>query len=107
MNEVTREEDLDDEAFQIKQVFTTFGLASYHGQVLQRGLANVLTVARTDSESGTQDDFDSFMVEHLAATMGRLIKLPVSPSRGRPAGGSRSSPVDAKSTDASLLQGMS
>ena len=75
MNEVTREEDLDDEAFQIKQVFATFGLASYHGQVLERGLANVLTVARTDFEAGTQDDFDGFMVEHLAATMGRLIKL--------------------------------
>ena len=75
MNEVTREEDLDDEASQIKQVFATFGLASYQGQVLERGLANVLTVARTDSEAGTQDDFDDFMVEHLAATMGRLIKL--------------------------------
>jgi hypothetical protein len=107
MNEVTREEDLDDEAFQIKQVFATFGLASYQGQVLERGLANVLTVARTDSEAGTQDDFDDFMVEHLAATMGRLIKL----LRPHLAGDEAllvdlaQSPVDAKSTDASLLSG--
>jgi hypothetical protein len=57
MNEVTREEDLDDEAFQIKHVFATFGLASYQAQVLENGLANVLTVARTHSEAGTQDAF--------------------------------------------------
>ncbi len=75
MNEVTREGDLDDEAFQIKEVFTHFGLASYRGQVLERGMAIVLTVARTQSEAGTQDDFDEFMVEHLAVTMGRLITL--------------------------------
>ena len=48
MNQVTQE-DLDDEAFQIKQVFATFGLAPDQGQVLERGSANVLlTVARTD-----------------------------------------------------------
>ena len=75
MNEVIREEDLDDEAYQIKEVFAHYGRASYQGQVLERGLANVLTVARTYSESGTLDDFDQFMVEHLAATMGRLITL--------------------------------
>jgi hypothetical protein len=75
MNEVTREEDLDDEAFQIRHVFATFGLASYQGQVLERGLANVLTAARTHSLAGTRDDFDEFLAEHLAATMGRLITL--------------------------------
>lgn len=75
MSDLIREEDLDDEAYQIKEVFARFGLASYQGQVLERGLANVLTVARTYSEAGTQDDFDQFMVEHLAATMGHLITL--------------------------------
>jgi hypothetical protein len=51
------------------------GAPLYQGQVLERGLANVLAAARTYSEAGTQDDFDQFMAEHLAATMGRLITL--------------------------------
>jgi hypothetical protein len=74
MNDVVRE-DLDDEAYQIKQVFAVYGLAAYQAQVLERGLANVLTLARTQVTEGTRDDFDVFLEEHLQATMGRLVKI--------------------------------
>lgn len=74
MNDVAREE-LTDEAYQIKHVYALFGLASYQGQVLERGLANVLTVARTHVQEGTRDDFDAFLGKHLSLTMGQLLRL--------------------------------
>jgi hypothetical protein len=72
--DVTREE-LDDEAFQIRHVFATYGLAMYQAQVLERGLANALTVARTHSVGGTREDFDAFLDQHQKETMGRLLNL--------------------------------
>jgi hypothetical protein len=74
MEEVVRE-DLDDEAYQIKQVYAMYGLAAYQAQVLERGLANVLTVAHTKVSGGNRDDFDAFLEQHLKATMGRLVNL--------------------------------
>lgn len=74
MEEVVRE-DLDDEAYQIKQVYAVFGLASYQAQVLERGLANVLTVAHTNAVGGNRDAFDAFLEQHLKVTMGRLVTL--------------------------------
>jgi hypothetical protein len=68
-------EDLDDEAYQIKQVYAVYGLAAYQAQVLERGLANVLTVAHTHAIGGSRDDFDAFLEQHLKATMGRLVDL--------------------------------
>lgn len=68
-------ESLDDEAYQIKQVFAVFGLAAYQAQVLERGLANVLTVANTQATGGNRDSFDSSLQEHLKVTMGRLVTL--------------------------------
>lgn len=74
MEKVVRE-DLDDEAYQIKQVYAVYGLASYQAQVLERGLANVLTIAHTQARAGSRDDFDAFLEQHLKATMGRVVNL--------------------------------
>ncbi|WP_148046791.1 hypothetical protein [Nocardioides pocheonensis] len=74
MEKVVREE-LDDEDYQIKEVFAVYGRAAYQAQVLERGLANVLTVARTAAARGSGDDFDAFLEQHLGSTMGRLVSL--------------------------------
>lgn len=71
-----REDDLDDESFQIRQVFARFGAAAYQGQVLETGLVNVLTMAQVSSTPhATRQTFDEYFEGNLQATMGRLVAL--------------------------------
>jgi hypothetical protein len=74
--EMMREDELDDAGFQSREVYALFGLAVYQGQVLETGLANVLTLAQTVGVPGaTRDTFDGFMEANLRVTMGRLVNL--------------------------------
>jgi hypothetical protein len=73
---LAREDDLDDESYQIRHVYSWFGLAAYQGQVLETGLLNVLTLAQTSATAdATRQTFDEFFEGNLKATMGKLITL--------------------------------
>ena len=71
-----REDELDDDAFQIRHVFALFGAAAFFGQVLETGLINLLTMAQTSgTPNATTATFDNFIETNLRATMGQLLKL--------------------------------
>lgn len=72
---VQREDDLDDESYQNREIYTQFGLAMYSMQILEHGLVNVLTAVTTAKHPGaTTKEFDEAFEINLAQTMGRLMK---------------------------------
>lgn len=77
MNELFREDEaeLDDESYQIREVFVRYGLAMYTAGVLEKGLVNVATLARTDSvENATRSDFDTMFEDLNRGTMGSVLR---------------------------------
>lgn len=77
MSELFRENEaeLDDESYQIREVFVQYGLAMYTAGVLEKGLVNVATLARTDAiESATRDDFDTMFENLNRGTMGSVLR---------------------------------
>lgn len=72
---VQREDDLDDESYQIREIYTRFGLAMYSMQVLEHGLVNILTAVLTAKHPrATTKVFDEAFEVNLVQTMGRLMK---------------------------------
>jgi hypothetical protein len=73
--ELIREDDLDDAAYQRREVFAHYGAAMFYAQVLEQGLVNVLTFAQTaTSRVGTREVYDFNFTANLSVTMGRLLR---------------------------------
>lgn len=69
-----REDDLDDHNYQVREVYAQYGLSSYLGQVMEKGVVNLLTLhANVQSASPTQQSFDVFFEKFASYTLGRLI----------------------------------
>ena len=69
-----REDDLDDHDYQVREVYAQFGLSSYLGQVMEKGVVNLLTLhANVTSPDPTQRSFDRFFDQFAKYTLGRLI----------------------------------
>lgn len=69
-----REDDLDDHDYQVREVYAQYGLASYLGQVMEKGVVNLLTLhANVESPNPTQQSFDVFFEKFAGYTLGRLI----------------------------------
>lgn len=69
-----REDDLDDHNYQVREVYAQYGLSSYLGQVMEKGVVNLLTLhANVESANPTQQSFDAFFDKFAAFTLGRLI----------------------------------
>ena len=69
-----REDDLDDHNYQVREVYAQYGLSSYLGQVMEKGVVNLLTLhANVESSSPTQQSFDAFFERFAKYTLGRLI----------------------------------
>lgn len=70
-----RDDDLDDHNYQVREVYAQYGLSSYLGQVMERGVVNLLTLhANVESRNPTQQSFDLFFKKFAAYTLGRLIE---------------------------------
>lgn len=69
-----REDDLDDHNYQVREVYAQYGLSSYIGQVMEKGVVNLLTLhANVELPNPTQQSFDVFFEKFAAYTLGRLI----------------------------------
>lgn len=69
-----REDDLDDHNYQVREVYAQYGLSSYLGQVMEKGVVNLLTLhANIESPNPTQQSFDVFFEKFAGYTLGRLI----------------------------------
>ncbi|GAT74860.1 hypothetical protein MHM582_3368 [Microbacterium sp. HM58-2] len=69
-----REDDLDDHAYQVREVYAQYGLSSYLGQVMEKGVVNLLSLhANVESPSPTQQSFDVYFNKFAGYTLGRLI----------------------------------
>ena len=62
---------LDAESQQIREVYAMYGLAMYHAQCLERGLA--MTIAVLNSERLTTWDYDARLAEQFESTFGQLV----------------------------------
>lgn len=71
---IGREDDLDDHNYQVRGVYAQYGLSSYLGQVMEKGVVNLLTLhANVESGNPTQQSFDLFFEKFAGYTLGRLI----------------------------------
>jgi hypothetical protein len=67
--------DLSFDARQRRETFARFGLAAYHAQCVERGLAILLLTSEDAGISvATSDELDAFLEREFAKTMGRLVK---------------------------------
>lgn len=72
---MSREDDLDDHNYQVREVFAQYGLSSYLGQVMEKGVVNLLTLyENVESSHPTQQSFDVLFEKFAGYTLGRLIK---------------------------------
>lgn len=70
-----REDDLDDHNYQVREIYAQFGLSSYLGQVMEKGVVNLLTLqANVASSNPTPRSFDLLFEKFAGYTLGRLIK---------------------------------
>ncbi len=66
--------EIDDESWQVREVYAKYGLAMYFAQCLETELVNLLiSLKLKDRNKITMFDFDSFMEENYRKTLGRLI----------------------------------
>ncbi len=71
---IGREDDLDDHNYQVREVYAQYGLSSYLGQVMEKGVVNLLTLhAVVDSPAPTQQSFDVYFAKFARYTLGRLV----------------------------------
>lgn len=67
-------EEIDDESWQIREVYAKYGLAMYTAQCLETGLVNLLTALKMkQGDKMTRSDIDSFFEENYKKTLGGLI----------------------------------
>ncbi|CAL4861113.1 hypothetical protein [Microbacterium sp. MM2322] len=75
MADLVREDDLDDESYQIREVLAQYGAAMYQAQVLESGLINVLAIAEGNGiPNATVRDFDAVIDAASRKTMGALLR---------------------------------
>jgi len=66
--------DLDEDDDQAREMYAGFGLAMYYAQVLERALANAITMAQTTSaEFGTRADSDGATFSKPGAVVDELV----------------------------------
>jgi hypothetical protein len=63
------------EDYSEKEVYAFFGLAAYYGQVLEKGLVNMVVVYRAFGLPITPKQFDDLFNEHESKTFGQLLVL--------------------------------
>jgi hypothetical protein len=69
-----REDDLDDSNYQVREVYAQYGLSSYLGQVMEKGVVNLLTLhVNVETPNSTQQTFDIVFEKFARYTLGRLI----------------------------------
>lgn len=69
-----REDDLDDEEYQVREVYAQYGLSSYPGQVMEKGVVNLPTLhANVESGNPSQQGFDALFDKFARYTLGWLI----------------------------------
>ena len=67
-------EEIDDESWQIREVYAKYGLAMYSAQCFETGLVNILVSLKLkDREKITRSDIDLFMEKNYEKTLGGLI----------------------------------
>lgn len=72
---ISREDDIDDHEYQVREVYAQFGLAIYLSQVLEHGAVTALVMARTAQGEFTDvDDFNAAWDEHFNHTLGKLLR---------------------------------
>lgn len=71
---IGREDDLDDHNYQVREVYAQYGLASYLGQVMEKGVVSLLTLHAVVTLPGpTQQSYDVHFEEFARYTLGRLV----------------------------------
>ena len=66
--------DLDEDDDQAREMYAGFGLAMYYAQVLERALANAITMAQTTrAEFGTRTDSDGATFSKPGAVVDKLV----------------------------------
>lgn len=71
---IQREDDLDDESYQSREVYAQFGLTIFLGQILEQAVINGLTMAQQHADpKATRDTFDARQKKNRKATFGQLI----------------------------------
>lgn len=75
-SELAREEDLDDEDYQTREVYAQFGVALYQASVLETSIWSVTTFGRTlgASSAAWTDTWDSNWTAVSRLTFGRAVK---------------------------------
>jgi hypothetical protein len=61
------------EGYDVKEVYAFFGLASYCGQVLEKGLVNMVVLFRCKGLVITGAEFESLFDEYDKKTLGQLL----------------------------------
>jgi hypothetical protein len=75
VSEMMREDNIDDEDYQVREIYAQFGLALYKAQVLEQGLISTIMMARLASkEFLTVSEYDAAWDAQFEVTMGRLLK---------------------------------
>jgi hypothetical protein len=73
--EFEREDDIDDEDYQTREVYAHFGLAVFHAQVLEHHVVNLAAVANVfPNAAAGQSEFDSIMDRGFRQVLGQLVK---------------------------------
>lgn len=79
---VHRERELDDHDYQMREIYTQYGLALSMAQAVEYGVVVALLSARTaQGEFADLDDFNAAWNEHNNWTLGRLLRR-LAPSLG-------------------------
>ena len=72
---VGREDDLDDESYQIREVYAQYGLTNYASQVMEKGVVNTLVLkANAASSTPTAQNFDVLFEQHARLPLGQLLR---------------------------------
>jgi uncharacterized protein with HEPN domain len=67
-------EEIDEESWQIREVYAKYGLAMYSAQCFETGLVNLLiSLKLKDREKIIRSDIDLFTEKYYEKTLGRLI----------------------------------
>jgi hypothetical protein len=67
-------DDLDEDDYQAREMYAGYGLAMYYAQVLERALANAITMAQsTSAEFGTRTDSDGATFSKSGAVVDELV----------------------------------
>ncbi|WP_375399950.1 hypothetical protein [uncultured Amnibacterium sp.] len=76
---ISREDDLDDEDYQVREVYAQFGLTVYKAQVLEKGIVTTTTFAEAVITGERDPDrfaelYDTLWEANYALTLGPLLK---------------------------------